>query len=106
MPRIRELEIFRIALPYGRRPETVLVKLTDYGGMVGWGEAVEPVTGEPLERSLPKLIGVDWEHPSEPGISPSSEGCSQSTPMSFGRERSSGSPVTGSTASPHPTMPP
>ncbi|ADG88881.1 o-succinylbenzoate synthase [Thermobispora bispora] len=70
MPRIRELEIFRIALPYGRRPETVLVKLTDYGGMVGWGEAVEPVTGEPLERSLPKLIGVDWEHPSELGEIP------------------------------------
>ncbi|MFC4585536.1 enolase C-terminal domain-like protein [Sphaerisporangium corydalis] len=42
MPRVRELEVFRLALPYGRRPESILVKLTDYGGMTGWGEIVQP----------------------------------------------------------------
>jgi o-succinylbenzoate synthase len=54
-----------MTLPYGRRPETVLVKITDYGGMVGWGEAVEPGHGEPLDRVLPALVGLDWEHPSD-----------------------------------------
>ncbi|GAA3799127.1 hypothetical protein GCM10022226_18150 [Sphaerisporangium flaviroseum] len=41
MPRVRELEVFRLVLPYGRRPESILVKLTDYGGMTGWGEVVQ-----------------------------------------------------------------
>ncbi|MEV4327590.1 enolase C-terminal domain-like protein [Microbispora rosea] len=70
MPRVRELEVFRMTLPYGRRPETVLVKITDYGGMVGWGEAVDPAAAGPLERALPALIGLDWEHPSELGDVP------------------------------------
>lgn len=68
MPRVRELEIFRLTLPYGRRPETTLVKLTDYGGATGWGEAVGPAPG--LEQSLPTLVGVDWEHPAELGEIP------------------------------------
>lgn len=59
-----------MTLPYGRRPETVLVKITDYGGMVGWGEAVDPAAAGPLERALPALIGLDWEHPSELGEVP------------------------------------
>lgn len=59
-----------MTLPYGRRPETVLVKITDYGGMVGWGEAVDPGEAGPLERALPELIGLDWEHPSELGEIP------------------------------------
>ncbi|GIH38404.1 o-succinylbenzoate synthase [Microbispora corallina] len=59
-----------MTLPYGRRPETVLVKITDYGGMVGWGEVVEPGHGERLEGELPALVGVDWEHPSELGAIP------------------------------------
>lgn len=59
-----------MTLPYGRRPETVLVKITDYGGMVGWGEAVDPDAAGPLESALPALIGVDWEHPSELGEIP------------------------------------
>ncbi|MEU6411251.1 enolase C-terminal domain-like protein [Microbispora sp. NPDC046933] len=70
MPRVRELEVFRMTLPYGRRPETVLIKITDYGGMVGWGEAVDPAEAGPLERALPALIGLDWEHPSELGEIP------------------------------------
>ncbi|TQS26263.1 enolase C-terminal domain-like protein [Microbispora sp. KK1-11] len=70
MPRVRELEVFRMTLPYGRRPETVLIKITDYGGMVGWGEAVDPAEAGPLERGLPALIGLDWEHPSELGEIP------------------------------------
>ncbi|MEV0233082.1 enolase C-terminal domain-like protein [Nonomuraea sp. NPDC050786] len=66
MPRVRELEVFRLVLPYGRRSETLLVKLTDHGGMTGWGEAVspQPKTWSRLEESLASLlIGVDWEHP-------------------------------------------
>ncbi|WP_327091248.1 O-succinylbenzoate-CoA synthase [Nonomuraea sp. NBC_01738] len=66
MPRVRELEVFRLVLPYGRRLETVLVKLTDHGGMTGWGEAVAPPpkAWSALEETLAaRLIGVDWEHP-------------------------------------------
>lgn len=70
MPRVCEIEVFRLVLPYGRRPESILVKLTDYGGMAGWGEVVQPdlETWADLEESLGEaLIGVDWEHPNELG---------------------------------------
>ncbi|MFJ2029999.1 enolase C-terminal domain-like protein [Streptosporangium sp. NPDC087985] len=73
MPRVRELELFRLALPYGRRPESILVRLTDYGGMTGWGEVVGPgpKTWASLEEGLGgTLIGVDWEHPDELGVVP------------------------------------
>ncbi|MEV7006466.1 enolase C-terminal domain-like protein [Streptosporangium sp. NPDC051022] len=73
MPRVRELEVFRLILPYGRRPETILVRLTDYGGMAGWGEIVDPgpKTWELLQERLGHaLIGVDWEHPDELGDVP------------------------------------
>ncbi|NUR86970.1 MAG: O-succinylbenzoate-CoA synthase [Nonomuraea sp.] len=66
MPQVRELEVFRLTLPYGRRSECLLVKLTDHGGMVGWGEAIAPTDKiwAGLEESLGSLlIGVDWEHP-------------------------------------------
>ncbi|MEV0995154.1 enolase C-terminal domain-like protein [Nonomuraea sp. NPDC050202] len=66
MPRVRELEVFRLVLPYGRRTETLLVKLTDHGGMTGWGETTAPAakTWSRLEESLAALlVGVDWEHP-------------------------------------------
>ncbi len=59
-----------MTLPYGRRPETVLVKITDYGGMVGWGEIVGPGEAGSLERALPALVGLDWEHPLELGETP------------------------------------
>ncbi|MEV4745935.1 enolase C-terminal domain-like protein [Streptosporangium amethystogenes subsp. fukuiense] len=73
MPRVRELEVFRLVLPYGRRPESILVRLTDYGGMTGWGEVVDadPKTWVALEEGLAQaLIGVDWEHPDELGAVP------------------------------------
>ncbi|MEV0597204.1 enolase C-terminal domain-like protein [Nonomuraea cavernae] len=66
MPRVRELEVFRVVLPHGRRTESLLVKLTDQGGMTGWGETVGPApkAWSRLEESLAALlIGVDWEHP-------------------------------------------
>ncbi|MFG3436575.1 enolase C-terminal domain-like protein [Nonomuraea sp. NPDC047897] len=66
MPRVRELEVFRVVLPFGRRSESLLVKLTDYAGMTGWGEALapQPKTWSRLEESLGALlVGVDWEHP-------------------------------------------
>ncbi|WP_084960464.1 enolase C-terminal domain-like protein [Thermoactinospora rubra] len=61
MPRVRELEVFRVVLPYGRRVESLLVKLTDHGGMTGWGELVDPPEA-PLEPAK-RLVGMDWEHP-------------------------------------------
>ncbi|MEV0146204.1 MULTISPECIES: enolase C-terminal domain-like protein [unclassified Nonomuraea] len=74
MPRVRELEVFRIVLPVGRRSESLLVKLTDYAGMTGWGEALAPggKTFSRLEETLGALlIGVDWEHPDAlPGSDP------------------------------------
>ncbi|MFF5207454.1 enolase C-terminal domain-like protein [Streptosporangium sp. NPDC000396] len=73
MPRVRELEVFRVVLPYGRRPESILVRLIDYGGMTGWGEVVDPdpKTWALLEEGLGQaLIGVDWEHPDELGVVP------------------------------------
>ncbi|GAA2309665.1 o-succinylbenzoate synthase [Nonomuraea roseoviolacea subsp. roseoviolacea] len=66
MPRVREAEVYRIVLPFGRRSESLLVKLTDYAGMTGWGEALapHPKTFSRLEETLGALlIGVDWEHP-------------------------------------------
>jgi O-succinylbenzoate synthase len=66
MPRVRELEVFRLVLPFGTRSESLLVKLTDYAGMTGWGEAVspQPKSWSRLEESLAALlIGVDWHHP-------------------------------------------
>ncbi|GIH92647.1 enolase C-terminal domain-like protein [Planobispora siamensis] len=73
MPRVCALEVFRLVLPYGRRPESILVRLTDYGGMTGWGEVVDPdpKTWSVLqERLAPALVGVDWEHPDELGEVP------------------------------------
>ncbi|SDR28847.1 enolase C-terminal domain-like protein [Thermostaphylospora chromogena] len=74
LPRVRSIEVFRLTLPYGRRPESLLVRLTDHGGMTGWGEVVEPgldKTWTTLEESLaPALIGLDWEHPEELGRVP------------------------------------
>ncbi|MEV0613047.1 enolase C-terminal domain-like protein [Nonomuraea sp. NPDC050404] len=66
MPRVRELEVFRLVLPAGRRSESLLVKLTDHGGMTGWGETISPPvkSWSRLEESLAALlIGADWEHP-------------------------------------------
>ncbi|TQM74791.1 enolase C-terminal domain-like protein [Thermopolyspora flexuosa] len=85
MPRVREVEVFHLTLPYGRRPESILVRLTDHGGMTGWGEMVHPSprhdgaehghelrkTWAALEETLaPTLLGVDWEHPDELGVLP------------------------------------
>ncbi|GGL12536.1 enolase C-terminal domain-like protein [Planomonospora parontospora] len=73
MPRVCELEVYRLVLPYGRRPESVLVRLTDYGGMTGWGEVVDPGPGTwpvLVERLARELVGVDWEHPDELGEIP------------------------------------
>ena len=73
MPRVREIEVFRLVLPYGRRPESILVRLIDYGGMDGWGEVVDadPKIWAALEEGLARaLIGVDWEHPDELGAVP------------------------------------
>lgn len=73
MPRVCELEVFRLVLPYGRRPESILVRLADYGGMTGWGEVVDPdpKTWALLQEGFGQaLVGLDWEHPDELGDVP------------------------------------
>lgn len=73
MPRVCELEVFRLVLPYGRRPESILVRLADYGGMAGWGEVVDPdpKTWALLQEGFGQaLVGLDWEHPDELGDVP------------------------------------
>ncbi|RJL34127.1 enolase C-terminal domain-like protein [Bailinhaonella thermotolerans] len=84
MPRVREVEAFRVVLSKGRRPESVLLRLTDHGGMVAWGEVAEPegadlpegaaagtgdwgdlVWADVEERVAPALLGLDWDRPED-----------------------------------------
>ncbi|MCW2944689.1 MAG: Mandelate racemase/muconate lactonizing protein [Actinoallomurus sp.] len=69
MPRIQGFEAYRMAMPRGRRPESILVRVAGDDGVVGWGE----VTGSDLcwadmeERVGPALLGLDWDLPEEIG---------------------------------------
>ncbi|MFD0689255.1 enolase C-terminal domain-like protein [Actinomadura fibrosa] len=71
VPRIQGCDAFRVAMPRGRRPESILVRLTGDEGAVGWGEAAAPGgTAGPLwadieERMGPALIGLDWDRPED-----------------------------------------
>ncbi|WP_248962753.1 enolase C-terminal domain-like protein [Sphaerisporangium perillae] len=79
MPRVRELEVFRLVLPYGRRPESILVKLTDYGGMTGWGEVVQsaerrPVRGATAGRAVQDTARPHHERPHAAAAAPAISG--------------------------------
>lgn len=68
MPRIQECSVFRVALPRGRRPESILVRLTADDGTVGWGEVAcnaGPTWADVETRMAPALIGLDWERPED-----------------------------------------
>jgi O-succinylbenzoate synthase len=70
VPRIQGCDAFRVALPRGRRPQSILVRLTGDDGVAGWGEArVPPDTDSTWadieERLAPALLGLDWDRPED-----------------------------------------
>lgn len=79
MPQIQGCDAFRAAMPRGRRPQSVLVRLTAADGTVGWGEAADTgglngpdgsgdlteVWSDVAERLGPALIGLEWERPED-----------------------------------------
>jgi O-succinylbenzoate synthase len=69
MPRIQGFEAYRMAMPRGRRPESILVRVTAEDGVAGWGEvsASDRCWADIEERVGPALLGLDWELPEEVG---------------------------------------
>ncbi|GAA2112778.1 enolase C-terminal domain-like protein [Actinomadura alba] len=70
MPRVHGFDAFRVAMPHGRRPESIIVKLTGDDGTVGWGEVALPAGAESTwadieERLGPALLEVEWERPED-----------------------------------------
>ncbi|TDB89786.1 O-succinylbenzoate synthase [Actinomadura sp. KC216] len=78
MPQIHGCDAYHVVMPRGRRPESVLVRLTG-GDAVGWGEMAVPAGprapagpgdgggawADIEERMGPALIGLDWERPED-----------------------------------------
>jgi O-succinylbenzoate synthase len=57
-------------MPHGRRPESIIVKLTGDDGTTGWGEVALPEGAESAwadieERMGPALLDVDWDRPED-----------------------------------------
>jgi o-succinylbenzoate synthase len=69
MPRIQGFEAYRMAMPRGRRPESILVRVTGDDGLAGWGEvAASDVCWADIEERIgPALLGLDWDLPEEVG---------------------------------------
>ncbi|QFG26487.1 enolase C-terminal domain-like protein [Actinomadura sp. WMMB 499] len=82
MPRIQGCDAFRVAMPRGRRAESILVRLADGDGATGWGELSLPDerggrrgrdggaagTGPWADiehRMGPALIGLEWDRPED-----------------------------------------
>ncbi|TDD93783.1 enolase C-terminal domain-like protein [Actinomadura rubrisoli] len=71
MPQIQGCDAFRVAMPRGRRPQSILVRLACGDGAVGWGEVAAPDTAAGTlwadieERMGPALIGLDWDRPED-----------------------------------------
>lgn len=85
MPRIQGCDAFRVAMPRGRRAESILVRLADGDGAAGWGEVAVPDargrgTGREApgrdgtgadpwadieNRMGPALIGLEWDRPED-----------------------------------------
>lgn len=72
MPQIHGCDAFRVTMPRGRRPASILVRLADDDGAVGWGEAAVPGgagddgTWADIEKRMgPALIGLDWDRPED-----------------------------------------
>ncbi|WP_443105599.1 enolase C-terminal domain-like protein [Actinomadura sp. 3N407] len=72
VPRIQGCDAFRVTMPRGRRPESVLVRLTG-GDAVGWGEMAVtggsagpgPAWADIEERMGPALVGLDLDRPED-----------------------------------------
>jgi O-succinylbenzoate synthase len=69
MPRIQGFEAYRMAMPRGRRPESILVRVTGDDGIAGWGEVAgsDVCWADIEERVGPALLGLEWELPEEVG---------------------------------------
>ncbi|MFL6054891.1 MAG: enolase C-terminal domain-like protein [Actinoallomurus sp.] len=67
MPRIEGFEAYRMTMPHGRRPESILVRVCDADGAIGWGEVAgsDACWADIEERVGPALLGLDWELPEE-----------------------------------------
>lgn len=67
MPRIQGCEAYRIAMPHGRRPESIIVRVTGDDGVTGWGEvpASDGCWADIEERVGPALLGLEWDLPEE-----------------------------------------
>jgi o-succinylbenzoate synthase len=67
MPRIQGFEAFRAVMPRGRRPESILVRVTGDDGLTGWGEvaASDGCWTDIEERVGPALLGLDWDLPED-----------------------------------------
>ncbi|WP_433172230.1 enolase C-terminal domain-like protein [Actinoallomurus sp. CA-150999] len=67
MPRIEGFEAYRMTMPHGRRPESILVRVCDQDGATGWGEVAgsDACWADIEERVGPALLGLDWELPEE-----------------------------------------
>ncbi len=72
MPRIDGCDVYRVVTPRGRRPESVLVRLSG-GDAVGWGEMPVPADPGDLsrawadieERMGPALVGLELDRPED-----------------------------------------
>lgn len=84
MPRIHGFDAYRVAMPHGRRPESLLVRVTT-GEAVGWGEVAFPLEPQdhPADRPetdgaaaeriwadlegrlAPALLGAEWDGPED-----------------------------------------
>jgi O-succinylbenzoate synthase len=69
MPRIEGFEAYRLAMPRGRRPESILVRVAGDDGVAGWGEVAgsDGCWADIEERVGPALLGLDWDLPEEVG---------------------------------------
>lgn len=70
MPLVRGCDAYRVAMPRGRRPESVLVRLTAEDGTAGWGEVAFPEPADSTwadieERLAPALLGLHWDSPED-----------------------------------------
>ncbi len=67
MPRIHGVEAYRMTMPRGRRPESILVRISGDDGIDGWGEVggSDHCWADIEERVGPALLGLEWDMPEE-----------------------------------------
>ena len=67
MPRIEGFEAYRMTMPRGRRPGSILVRVTGDDGVTGWGEVAgsDAAWADIEERVGPALLGLEWDLPEE-----------------------------------------